>query len=129
MQSLGFEDQEAVDYPASSDVAYQTWVGKDYYNPFVKDFVDLHKPHDGNPYSSYHFCMWWYKSNMMAMAWNSRGINSKLCILSLISQQSFTITTDWVVTKKNKVCCGLYESCLHYNIIIELKSTISVQFR
>ena len=52
MQSLGLEDQEAVDSPASSDVAYQTWVGKDYYNPFVKDFVDLGKPHEGNPYST-----------------------------------------------------------------------------
>ena len=48
MQSLGIEDQEAVDSPDSADVAYQKWVGKDYYNPFVKDFIELHKPHDGN---------------------------------------------------------------------------------
>ena len=25
----------------------QQWVGKDFYNPFIKDFVELHKPFDG----------------------------------------------------------------------------------
>ncbi len=26
------------------DVPLQKWVGKDYYNPFVKDFLDLTQP-------------------------------------------------------------------------------------
>ena len=30
-----------------ADVVYQKWVGKDYYNPFVKDFIELHRPHEG----------------------------------------------------------------------------------
>ena len=47
MQSLGIETREAVDSPDSSDVVYQKWVGKDYYNPFIKDFVELNKPHQG----------------------------------------------------------------------------------
>ena len=47
MQSLGIENHEAVDSPDSSDVAYQKWVGKDYYNPFIKDFIELNKPHQG----------------------------------------------------------------------------------
>ena len=48
IQSLGFENLEAVDSSVSSDMAYQKWVGKDYYNPFIKDFIELHKPHEGN---------------------------------------------------------------------------------
>ena len=47
MQSLGIEKCEAVDSPDSSDVAYQKWVGKDYYNPFIKDFIELNKPYQG----------------------------------------------------------------------------------
>ena len=26
---------------------YQQWIGKDFYNPFIKDFVELNKPFDG----------------------------------------------------------------------------------
>ncbi len=29
------------------DVPLQKWVGKDYYNPFVKDFIELTQPHQG----------------------------------------------------------------------------------
>ena len=29
-----------------SGEGYQKWVGKDYYNPFIKDFVELEKPFD-----------------------------------------------------------------------------------
>ena len=47
IQSLGIENREGVDSPDSSDVAYQKWVGKDYYNPFIKDFIELDKPHQG----------------------------------------------------------------------------------
>ena len=47
MQSLGIENHEAVDFSADMDVAYQKWVGKDYYNPFIKDFIELDKPHEG----------------------------------------------------------------------------------
>jgi hypothetical protein len=47
MQSLGIENREGVDSPDGSDMAYQKWVGKDYYNPFIKDFVELNKPHQG----------------------------------------------------------------------------------
>ena len=46
-QSLGIENREGVDSPDISDVAYQKWVGKDYYNPFIKDFIELNKPHQG----------------------------------------------------------------------------------
>ena len=49
MQSLGIGSHEEVDSPDNSDVPYQKWVGKDYYNPFVKDFIELHKPHEGKP--------------------------------------------------------------------------------
>lgn len=28
---------------------YQLWVGKDYYNPFMKDFSELHDPFTGEP--------------------------------------------------------------------------------
>ena len=47
MQSMGIENHEAVDSPDSSDVVYQKWVGKDYYNPFIKDFIELDKPFEG----------------------------------------------------------------------------------
>ena len=56
MQSLGIEHQEHVDSPDSSSVPYQKWVGKDYYNPFVKDFIDLHKPHEGKTEIRYSMC-------------------------------------------------------------------------
>ena len=46
-QSLGIENREGVDSPDNSDVVYQKWVGKDYYNPFIKDFIELNKPHQG----------------------------------------------------------------------------------
>ncbi len=29
------------------DVPLQKWAGKDYYNPFVKDFIELTQPHQG----------------------------------------------------------------------------------
>ena len=39
-----FQPQEDVDSPRP---VFQKWVGKDYYNPFVKDFIDLDQPHEG----------------------------------------------------------------------------------
>ena len=42
------EDQ--VDSSADGAV-YQKWVGKDYYNPYISDFVELHEPLQGGGHS------------------------------------------------------------------------------
>jgi len=31
-------------------MVYQKWVGKDYYNPFIKDFIELEEPLKGMLY-------------------------------------------------------------------------------
>ena len=71
VQSLGIEKCEAVDSPDSSDVAYQKWVGKDYYNPFIKDFIELNKPHQGIlKVLSYHILLL-----MLMMHWDHSALN------------------------------------------------------
>ena len=29
------------------EILCQRWIGKDFYNPFIKDFIELDKPFDG----------------------------------------------------------------------------------
>ena len=60
MQSLGIDNREAVDSPVSLDVVYQKWVGKDYYNPFIKDFIELSKPHQGTAYTQHTVTTYYY---------------------------------------------------------------------
>ena len=31
----------------SGEEVYQKWVGKDFYNPFIRDFVELEQPFKG----------------------------------------------------------------------------------
>ena len=38
------DSDEDVDGPKPQ---FQFWAGKDYYNPFVKDFIALHEPYEG----------------------------------------------------------------------------------
>ena len=36
----------------SGEEVYQKWVGKDFYNPFIRDFVELNEPSNGTYQSS-----------------------------------------------------------------------------
>lgn len=43
-------DEDSSDSDEDVDSAkpkFQFWAGKDYYNPFVKDFIALHEPYEG----------------------------------------------------------------------------------
>ena len=53
----GGSSELAVEEADAADEGYQVWVGKDFYNPFIRDFIDLHEPFKGTMYNMYiHVC-------------------------------------------------------------------------
>ena len=43
---------EVEETDSSGEEVHQKWVGKDFYNPFIRDFVELNEPSNGTYQSS-----------------------------------------------------------------------------